>query len=128
MPHRRLRLDGGRRRPCIGRLCKDAFGRLRPEQALASADGAPLRFAGGGSFPSGHSAFYFGLLLPLAAACPLRWVRVPLTAVPVYAVLARVDMAKHFLSDVSASALMVSLYALFASWLVGRWLPAPARR
>jgi membrane-associated phospholipid phosphatase len=106
---------------------KDFFGRHRPYEVLASGDWPHVWFAGGGSFPSGHSAFYFGLLLPLAAACPTRWLRYVLVAIPVYVVLARIDLEKHFLSDVSASALMVAVYALFAAWLTERWLPAPKR-
>ena len=106
---------------------KDIFGRHRPYEVLASGDWSNVWFAGGGSYPSGHSAFYFGLLLPLAAACPVRWLRWLLVAIPVYVVLARIDLEKHFLSDVSASALMVALYALFAAWLTERWLPAPRR-
>ena len=105
---------------------KDHFGRLRPHQVLANGDWSHVWFAGGVSFPSGHSAFYFGLLLPLAAACPIRWLRALLVAIPIYVVLARIDMAKHFLSDVSTSALMVSVYALLAAWLTARWLPPPA--
>ena len=105
-------------------LGKQRFGRLRPEQVLASGDWSHLWFAGGTSFPSGHSAFYFGLLLPLAAACT-GWSRAALLAIPVYAVLARIDLAKHFLSDVSASALMAALYALLIGIIARRWLPAP---
>jgi membrane-associated phospholipid phosphatase len=108
-------------------LAKDYFGRLRPFQLLSSPDGTAAWFAGGTSFPSGHSAFYFGLLLPLAAACPQRWLRAALVAIGVYVVLARIDMSMHFLSDVSTSALMVSIYALIAAWLTARWLPPPAR-
>jgi len=104
---------------------KELFGRLRPVQVLASGDWSHVWFAGGESFPSGHSAFYFGLLLPLAAACPIRWLRIVLVAIPVYVGLARIDLAKHFVSDVAASALMVSIYALVAAWLIRRWLPAP---
>jgi membrane-associated phospholipid phosphatase len=106
---------------------KDLFGRLRPFKVFEAGDWSRVWFAGGDSFPSGHSAFYFGLLLPLAAACPIRWLRLVLVAIPLYVVLARIDMAKHFLSDVSASALMVSIYALVAAWLTARWLPPPAR-
>jgi membrane-associated phospholipid phosphatase len=105
---------------------KDVFGRLRPHQVLESGDWSHVWHAGGGSFPSGHSAFYFGLLLPLAAACPIRWLRIVLVAIPVYVVLARIDLAKHFLSDVSMSALIVALYALVVATLARRWLPAPA--
>jgi len=92
-----------------------------------AGDWSHVWFVGGDSFPSGHSAFYFGLLLPLAAACPIRWLRWLLVAIPLYVVVARIDMAKHFLSDVSASALMVSIFALVAAWLTARWLPPPAR-
>lgn len=106
-------------------LGKDSFGRLRPHQVLESGDWSHLWFAGGTSFPSGHSAFYFGLLLPLAAACPIRWLRIVLVAIPVYVVLARMDLHKHFLSDVSASALIASVYALIVATLIRRWLPAP---
>jgi len=108
-------------------LGKDHFGRLRPQQVLESGDWSHVWFAGGNSFPSGHSAFYFGLLLPLAAACPIRWLRSLLIAIPVYVILARIDLAKHFLSDVSTSALIAAVYALIAATLIRRWLPAPAR-
>jgi membrane-associated phospholipid phosphatase len=106
---------------------KDLFGRLRPFKVFEAGDWSHVWFVGGDSFPSGHSAFYFGLLLPLAAACPIRWLRALLVAIPIFVVLARIDMAKHFLSDVSASALMVSMFALVAAWLTARWLPPPAR-
>jgi membrane-associated phospholipid phosphatase len=107
---------------------KDLFGRLRPSEVLASGDWASVWFAGGGSFPSGHSAFYFGLFLPLAAACPQRWARAVLLAVPVYVVLARIDLARHFLSDVAASALMVAILAAIAGAASGNWLARGPRR
>jgi len=108
---------------------KDWFGRLRPHQVLESGDWSHVWHAAGGvSFPSGHSAFYFGLLLPLAAACPRAWQRALLIAIPVFAILARIDLAKHFLSDVSASALIAAVYALIVATLARRWLPAPAYR
>ena len=104
---------------------KDHFGRLRPYQVLASGDWTHVWFAGGVSFPSGHSAFYFGLLLPLAAACPQRWQRALLLAIPLFVVLARIDLAKHFLSDVSMSACLASIYALIVASLLRHWLPPP---
>ena len=104
---------------------KDLFGRLRPHQLLDGGDWLHAWHAGGVSFPSGHSAFYFGLLLPLAAACPRAWQRALLIAIPAFAILARIDMAKHFLSDVSASALIAALYALLVATLLRRWLPPP---
>jgi len=105
---------------------KNFFGRLRPEQVFANGDWSHLWFAGGGSFPSGHSAFYFGLLLPLAAACPRGWQRALLLALPLFAIVARIDLAKHFLSDVTMSALLAALYSLVAATLLRRWRPRPA--
>lgn len=112
---------------CIATMIagKNHFGRLRPQQVLAAGDWSHVWYAGGASFPSGHSAFYFGLLLPLAAAVRPAWLRALLLAIPLYAVLARIDLARHFLSDVSASALMAALYALAVSYAVRRWLPPP---
>lgn len=104
---------------------KNHFGRLRPHQAFDGGDWSRIWFAGGASFPSGHSAFYFGLLLPLAAACPVRWLRMLLLAIPLFVVLARIDLERHFLSDVSASALIAALYALLLAGATRRWL-APA--
>ncbi len=97
---------------------KAYFGRLRPHQVLESGDWNAIWHAGGGSFPSGHSAFYFGLLLPLAAFAVRRWQRALLLTIPLLVVLARIDMSMHFLSDVSMSALIAALFALLAAWLV----------
>ena len=97
---------------------KSYFGRLRPHQVFESGDWNAMWDAGGGSFPSGHSAFYFGLLLPLAAFAMRGWQRALLLAIPLFVALARVDMSMHFLSDVSMSALIAALYALLAAWLV----------
>ncbi|MEO5561751.1 MAG: hypothetical protein ABIR10_18955, partial [Dokdonella sp.] len=62
----------------------------------------------------------------LAAACPIRWLRNLLLAIPVYVILARIDLAKHFLSDVSTSAVIAALYALLLATLMRRWLTPPA--
>lgn len=100
-------------------LGKITFGRLRPQQLLESGDWSQaLWFVGGGSFPSGHSAFYFGLFLPLAAWAPRIWQRILLLAIPVFVVVARIDLAKHFLSDVSASALLAALVGLVVAGLI----------
>ena len=98
------------------------FNPQAPAQVFDSGDWTHVWFAGGGSFPSGHAAFYFGLLLPLAAACPVRWQRLAVLAIPTYVVLARIDLAKHFLSDVAASALIAAIYSLIAAVLARRWL------
>lgn len=99
-------------------LGKSSFGRLRPYQVLASGDWEQIWFMQGGSFPSGHSAFYFGLFLPLAAAAPRAWQRAALIAVPCFVVAARIDMARHFLSDVAASCVLAALLTRLAASLL----------
>jgi membrane-associated phospholipid phosphatase len=109
-------------------VLKGAFGRLRPAQLLESGDWSVLWFADGGSFPSGHAAFYFGLFLPLVAACRPRWARASLLAVPVFVGIARIDLARHFLSDIAASAFLATLHAWIVASLARRWLPDPERK
>lgn len=109
-------------------LGKSHFGRLRPSEVFEKGDWSQVWFSGGGSFPSGHSAFYFGLLLPLAAACPLRWLRGLLLAIPVYVAIARLGLERHFLSDVAASAVIAAVYTLLAALALRRWWPAAAPR
>lgn len=104
-------------------LGKNLFGRLRPDELLASGDWTQAWFMGGGSFPSGHASFYFGLFLPLAASAPRAWQRIVLVAIPLFVALARIDMNRHFVSDVSASALVASLLALLMAALLRRWQP-----
>ncbi len=104
-------------------LGKGAFGRLRPLQWIETGELSSLWFVGGGSFPSGHSSFYFGLFLPLAAAAPQAWQRAVLLAAPLFAISARLAMNKHFLSDVSASALIAACMALLVAEVIRRWSP-----
>lgn len=107
-------------------LGKNLFGRMRPIELFESGDWSTLWFTSSGSFPSGHAAFYFGLFVPLAAAAPKTWQRVALISVPVFVAMARLDMLKHFLSDVSASALIAACMALLLAPLMQRWQPARA--
>lgn len=93
-------------------LGKNTFGRVRPVDLLASTDWSAMWFMGGGSFPSGHGAFYFGLLLPLAASTSRVWLRTLLLGIAVFVVLARINMERHYLSDVCASALIAACVAL----------------
>lgn len=102
-------------------LGKAHFGRLRPRQVFESGNWTHVWFVGADSFPSGHSAFYFGLCLPLAAACPIRWLRALLLAIPIFVVLARIDLAAHFLSDIATSAVIAALYTLIVAQLTQRW-------
>lgn len=93
-------------------LGKNTFGRVRPVDLLASTDWSAMWFMGGGSFPSGHGAFYFGLLLPLAASTSRVWLRTLLLGIAVFVVLARINMERHYLSDVCAAALIAACVAL----------------
>lgn len=99
---------------------KGTFGRLRPFQVFESGQWDTIWFSGGGSFPSGHSAYYFGLLLPLAAFAKRGWLRAVLIGVAVFVVFARINMERHFISDVSTSALIAALYSLLAAFLASR--------
>lgn len=105
-------------------LGKNAFGRLRPVELFESGDWTIQWFVGSGSFPSGHAAFYFGLFLPLAAAAPKTWQRMALVAIPVFVFVARLDLLKHFVSDLAASALIAACVALLLAPLLQRWQPA----
>lgn len=97
-------------------IAKPLFGRLRPFELLGGGEWNQAWFAGGGSFPSGHAGFYFGLFLPLATLFP-RW-RWPLLAVPWFVAIARVDANDHFLSDVAVSIVVAALLTLAASKLM----------
>lgn len=103
----------------VAGVTKNAFGRLRPFQVLENGDWAHAWFVGGNSFPSGHTAFYFGLFMPLAYLFP-RW-RWPLMLVPWFIAVARVDANDHFLSDVAVSIVLSgALTWVFATWLSRR--------
>jgi membrane-associated phospholipid phosphatase len=97
---------------------------LRPQQLFESGDWSAIWFSSGGSFPSGHASFYFGLFLPLAASAPRTWQRIGLVMVPVYVALARLDMSRHFLSDVAASALVAAIWSLLVVAAIRRLRPA----
>ncbi len=88
-------------------VSKNLFGRLRPEELLASGGWDQAWWVGGNSFPSGHVGFYLGLFLPLACLFP-RW-RWPLLVVPLFIALARLGENHHFLSDTTASMAVAAL-------------------
>ncbi len=101
-------------------LLKPVIGRVRPDELIVGgAD--PAWFVGGSSFPSGHTAFYFGLFLPLAWLFP-RW-RTAWLFVPVFVGLARIDANDHYLADVCTSIALSSALTLAFARLLRRWLP-----
>lgn len=106
----------------IADFAKPAFGRLRPFQAAADGAGLDRWFMGPdfGSFPSGHTAFYAGLFLPLALLFPRR--AAPLLAIPLLVGAERIVSHDHYASDVGASFLIAAIVA------TGLWkLLAPDR-
>jgi membrane-associated phospholipid phosphatase len=81
-------------------------------------------FVGGSSFPSGHTAFYFGLFLPLAWLFPRHhtaWM-----FVPVFIALARINANDHYLADVCTSIVLCCLLTLAFARLLRPWLPRDA--
>jgi len=84
----------------VAGVLKPQFGRLRPFQ-IEELDWVDRFFAGGGSFPSGHTAYYFGFCLPLAWALP-RW-RVPVLLPACFVAVSRVLVNDHFVGDVLGS-------------------------
>jgi membrane-associated phospholipid phosphatase len=90
---------------------KGVFERLRPFQVIQAGNWDWKFFSGhGNAFPSGHSAFFWGLLFPLAFLFP-RY-RLPLLIIPVFISIARVGVNDHWCSDVIASAGLAALITL----------------
>ena len=95
---------------------KDVFQRLRPFKVIEAGNWDWKFFSGhGDSFPSGHSAFFWGLFFPLAFIFP-RY-RLPLLIIPVFISIARVGVNVHWCSDVIASAGLAALITLVFIWL-----------
>ncbi|HEX4631151.1 MAG TPA: phosphatase PAP2 family protein [Chthoniobacterales bacterium] len=95
---------------------KNVFHRLRPFEVI-QAGNWDWKFFGdqGSSFPSGHSAHFWSLFLPLLFLFP-RY-RLPLLVVPVFITIARVGVNDHWCSDVIASAGLAALFTLAFLWL-----------
>ena len=100
----------------IAGILKNVFNRLRPFEVV-DAGTWDWKFFGdhGSSFPSGHSAHFWGLFFPLAFLFP-RY-RLPLLIIPVFITIARVGVNDHWCSDVIASAGIAALTTLLFAWL-----------
>jgi membrane-associated phospholipid phosphatase len=95
---------------------KDVFQRLRPFKVIEAGNWDWKFFSGhGDSFPSGHSAFFWGLFFPLAFIFP-RY-RLPLLIIPIFISIARVGVNVHWCSDVIAAAGLAALTTLVFVWL-----------
>jgi membrane-associated phospholipid phosphatase len=99
----------------VGTL-KNVFHRLRPFEVI-QAGNWDWKFFGehGSSFPSGHSAFFWGLFFPLAFLFP-RY-RLPLLIIPIFISVARIGVNDHWFSDVVASAGLAALITLAFTWI-----------
>jgi membrane-associated phospholipid phosphatase len=86
----------------------------RPRPAVLFEAGPVESF----SFPSGHTAIYWSLFLPLAVAFP-RW-RWPLLVVPGLVSLGRLVLGVHYLSDVWAAIWLVAAWTMLFG-LLRRW-------
>lgn len=92
-------------------------GRLRPTEWLARGGPSWLRHDAW-SFPSGHVVLIAGLVVPLARVAPR--VGGPLLALVAFAMIARIAVGAHFLSDtLGAVALTYACAAIWEPVLVG---------
>lgn len=113
---------GGRLAASLGlagatvQLGKLAFGRPRPEQSL-DADGYNP-FSGQAAMPSGHSALAFALATSLADDIHRPLATVGLYGMATAVAWSRVNDDRHWLTDVTAGALVGITSAKLAS---GRW-------
>lgn len=97
-------------------VLKNIFERLRPFEVIQAGNWDWKFFSGhGNSFPSGHSAFFWGLFFPLAYCFP-RY-RLPLLIVPIFITIARPGVNDHWCSDVFASAGLAALITLIFTWI-----------
>lgn len=95
---------------------KNVFHRLRPFEVI-QAGNWDWKFFGdhGSSFPSGHSAHFWGLFFPLAFLFPQY--RLPLLIIPLFISIARPGVNDHWCSDVIASAGLAALITLLFIWI-----------
>lgn len=100
----------------IAGVLKNVFNRLRPFEVI-QAGNWDWHFFGdhGSSFPSGHSAHFWSLFLPLCFLFP-RY-RLAFLVVPVFITVARVGVNDHWCSDVIASAGIAALITFVFAWL-----------
>jgi membrane-associated phospholipid phosphatase len=95
---------------------KGVFERLRPFEVIQAGNWDWRFFSGhGNAFPSGHSAFFWGLFFPLAFLFP--GYRLPFLIIPVFISIARVGVNDHWGSDVIASAGLAALITLVFIWI-----------
>ena len=93
---------------------KDLTGRLRPLEWLKKG-GDTFGRHGGISFPSGHVVLFASIVIPLIVLYPrLR----PLVAIVVFAMLARLAVDAHFVSDTLGAVALVALVTWVCGWAI----------
>jgi membrane-associated phospholipid phosphatase len=92
------------------------LGRPRPEQSL-DADGY-VPFSGQAAMPSGHSAMAFAMATSLSDDIHRPWASVGLYGMATAVAWSRINDNRHWLTDVTAGALVGITSAKLAS---GRW-------
>lgn len=95
---------------------KVLFGRPRPESSLDADGYSP--FSGQAAMPSGHSAIAFALATSLADDIHRPWASVGLYGMATAVAWSRINDNRHWLTDVTAGALVGITSAKLAS---GRW-------
>ncbi|MGM9805729.1 MAG: phosphatase PAP2 family protein [Candidatus Aphodosoma sp.] len=76
------------------------------------------------SFPSGHTASAFALMLTIAVLCDKNWQKAVCLATACLAGFSRIYLSQHFLQDVLAGSVIgITAVWLTAYWFVGRPWP-----
>ena len=99
---------------------KLATARLRPGEWQAVGGDTFLR-EGGVSFPSGHVTLFASIVIPLAVVAPRTR---PLLALVAFAMLARLAVNAHFVSDVLGAIALVCVVTWGCGWVIR---PLPRR-
>ena len=103
----------------VTQALKYSIGRARPRQDLGILHVRP--FSGDVSFPSGHTAQAFSFASAVSETCQSLWVSVPLYAAATLTGIARIYHDAHFLSDVTAGAVIGTLSGVYsARYIRGR--------
>ena len=100
---------------------KTITGRLRPTEWLARPGDSFWR-DGGIAFPSGHVVLFASLVLPIVVAFPRAR---PLIAIVAFAMVARIVVDAHFVSDALAGLALAAAVTWLCAAAVDRWSPPP---
>jgi len=97
------------------RYIKEWTGRLRPLEWMKQGGTETFLWEKGISFPSGHVTIFASVVIPFVALFPRWW---PLLGVAAFAMIARVAVDAHFLSDVLGGITLVALITWACGWAI----------